>query len=401
MTQIDIAQLSNFTALKSEKSDLLDWLFDEALPTWSDRGVDRSCGGFYEVLGQDGRFIEQPRRTRLVSRQIYVFAVAAELGWRDCKAASDLVDHGLKFLIDKCQSPAGPVYATVSPRGEPLASEFNLYDHAFALFALGSAVRLGHGGEIAISAGHKIRDAMVAGWKHPLAGFEEAMPPREPLNANQHMHLLEAFLEWEEAGETDGWQALADEVVDLAVGKFIDAASGSVREHFDHDWRPAVGETGRFLEPGHQFEWAWLLWRWGLARGCDDVFPKVRRLAEIGENYGINDKTGLAMNGIWADLSVRDAESRLWPQTERIKAHIAAAEIGANENEVDEAMRHATDAARGLRRYFDTDINGLWHETLDAGGYPVAAPARASSLYHIVCAVRELHRFVQRHENLG
>ena len=401
MTPIDIGHMSSFAALKSQRTDLIDWLFDDALPTWADRGVDTRFGGFYEMLEQDGRLIEQPRRTRLVSRQIFVFATAGELGWQASDSARDLVDHGLKFLVDKCQSVAGPVYATVSPRGEPLASEFNLYDHAFALFALGSAARLGHGGELAIAAGHRIRDAMVAGWKHPFAGFEEAMPPREPLNANQHMHLLEAFLEWEEAGETDGWQALADEIVNLALGKFIDAASGAVREHFDHEWSPIVGEPGQFLEPGHQFEWAWLLWRWGLARGREDVFPKVQRLAEIGETYGINDTTGLAMNGIWADLSTRDAESRLWPQTERIKAHVAVAEIGTDENEVDGAIRHATDGARGLRRYFDTDITGLWHETLDANGHPVPAPARASSLYHIVCAIRELHRFVERHDRLG
>lgn len=400
MIQSDIKHMAHFAALKNEHLALTGWLFDKALPIWSDRGVDMNNGGFYEKLAQDGSIIEEPRRTRLVSRQIFVFATAAELGWQETKTAHDLVNHGLDFLLRKCVSEAGPVYSVVSPTGEPLKPDFDLYDHAFALFALGSAARLGHRRKEVVNAGRSIRSAMIAGWKHPLAGFEESMPPREPLNANQHMHLLEAFLEWEDAGEIDGWQDLADETVGLALSLFIDPVTGGVREHYDHDWHPAPGEIGRFLEPGHQFEWSWLLWRWGLARGRSDVFPKVRRLAEIGETYGINDTTGLVVNGIWDDLSVRDAESRLWPQTERIKAHIATAEFARNQ-ESEQAMKLAAEAASGLRRYFDTDVAGLWHETLDVQGRPVFAPAKASSLYHIVCAIRELDRFVRQHDIHG
>jgi mannose/cellobiose epimerase-like protein (N-acyl-D-glucosamine 2-epimerase family) len=396
----NIGDMAHFAALKTEHLALKGWLFDKALPIWSDRGVDVEDGGFYEKLDQDGSVIEEPRRTRLVSRQIFVFATAAELGWQAANTARDLVNHGLDFLLHKCVSEAGHVYSTVSPTGEPLKPDFDLYDHAFALFALGSAARLGHRREEVVDAGRSIRGVMIAGWKHPQSGFEESMPWREPLGANQHMHLLEAFLEWEDAGEIDGWRELADEIVSLALSMFIDPVTGGVRELYDHDWHPAAGEAGRLLEPGHQFEWSWLLGRWCLARGRSDVFPRVRRLAEIGEAYGINHITRLAVNGIWADLSVRDAESRLWPQTERIKAHIATAELVRN-TEREQALKLAVEAASGLRRYFDTDVAGLWHETLDANGRPVSAPARASSLYHIVCAIRELDRFVRQHDIYG
>ena len=393
-----VTHLPPLAALKREHADLTRWLFDHALPLWSERGVDVSAGGFYEKLAQDGSVIEEPRRTRLVARQIFVFATAAELGWPERNTANALVDHGLDFLLGKCLSDAGTVFSTVAPRGGPLNPDFDLYDHAFALFALATVARLGHRRTTMCDSGRTIREAMVAGWKHPASGFEESFPPREPLNANPHMHLLEAFLEWEEAGESDGWRDLSDETVDLALRKFIDPANGAVREHFDHDWEPASGEAGRFVEPGHQFEWSWLLWRWASARGRVDITPHVRRLAEIGETYGIGATTGLAVNGIWDDLSIRAADCRLWPQTERIKAHLALAESAVGPLH-DQAVQHASEAARGLRRYFDTDIPGLWHETLDAQGHPVPAPAKASSLYHIVCAVREIDRFIERHDS--
>ena len=52
----------------------------------------------------------------------------------------------------------------------------------------------------------------------------------------------------------------------LALTRFIDPETGVLREFFDADWRAPGGEDG-LVEPGHQFEWAWLLQRWGRLRG--------------------------------------------------------------------------------------------------------------------------------------
>ena len=84
-----------------------------------------------------------------------------------------------------------------------------------------------------------------------------------------------------------------------------------------------------------------------------------------------------------------------------MKAHIAIAELANSLEDRDRAIRCAVDASRGLRRYLDTDLIGLWHETIDNTGNAVAAPAKASSLYHIVCAIREIDRFIERHEFNG
>lgn len=401
MTVSESSRTCHFGALEDELEALTKWLRVHALPLWSERGVDHTRGGFYEKLTQDGTRVEEPRRTRLVARQIYAFATAGELCWVDTATSSELVSRGVDFLLQKSFAGSGPIRSAVGPDGEPLRADFDLYDHAFALFALATAARLGQRREIVAAVGQDLLKTMVANWKHPFAGFEEANPPREPLNSSPHMHLLEAFLEWEAAGAETYWRKFTDEIVRLAISKFIDPGTGGIREHFGHDWNRAAGETGRFLEPGHHFEWAWLLWRWGLARGRqDEVFAAVRRLTDIAETHGINPDTGLVINGIWDDLSARDRQSRLWPQAERLKANIAVAEITVGK-ERELAVKHATEAAAGLRRYFDTDIAGLWHETLDDRGRPVPGPARASSLYHIVGAVRELDRFVTQHNLNG
>ena len=70
---------------------LLDWLATDALPLWWREGADHEVGGFHESLGEDGKPAGQNRRARVIGRQIYVYATAAEAGlpgpWREAAAA--------------------------------------------------------------------------------------------------------------------------------------------------------------------------------------------------------------------------------------------------------------------------------------------------------------------------
>ena len=58
------------TKLSAAKTRVRTWLFDQALPLWSGRGVDDQ-GRFYEQLDFDGRPVTgRPRRTRVQARQV-------------------------------------------------------------------------------------------------------------------------------------------------------------------------------------------------------------------------------------------------------------------------------------------------------------------------------------------
>lgn len=379
-------------SLRRAVEDFHDWLFSRALPLWWDRGGDRRGGGFFEQLDQSGAVVEAPRRTRLVGRQIFAYATAARLGWPG--PARAIVAHGLAFLLDRSLSPAGTFHGSVSVDGTPVRSDFDLYDHAFALFGLAAAVPVAEDPERLRRVARDVRDAMIAGWKHPMGGFEEAVPRRLPLGANPHMHIFEACLAWldvaPDAGDA-GWGRLADEIAELCLARFLHPDNGALREFFDGEWRPMPGAAGRVVEPGHQFEWGWLLLRWARPRGRDDAVAAARRLIAIGEDHGVDPVRGVAMNQLDDGLAVVDADARLWPQTERIKAWLAMAEIAESDDARMAAFEKAAAAVRGLMTFFATDVPGLWHETMSADGRFVAAPARASSLYHITCAYAELH----------
>jgi mannose-6-phosphate isomerase len=277
---------------------------------------------------------------------------------------------------------------------------FSLYEAAFYLFALAEVHGLPHGYP-AYETARAFLDILRQGWGKSNGGFDESRPPSLPLKSNPHMHLLEAALAWIDAteqmpGEQAVWLHLAQEMVALALSRFVDPVRGVVREFFDESWAPMVGEGGRIVEPGHQFEWACLLLQWAQCRHCAEAHAQAsrrvaRRLMDVAERHGVDAARGVAINELWDDMTPKDASAKLWPQTERIKAWCAVLQDSQPE-EADAACRHLVEAMRALQRYLAVEPAGLWQELLHADGAFSREPSKASSFYHIVCAIETLDR---------
>jgi mannose/cellobiose epimerase-like protein (N-acyl-D-glucosamine 2-epimerase family) len=377
----------DMSAVQSSLAGLKEWAAEKAYPLWWNKGADQEKGGFHEKLGMDGNPVLLPKRARVLPRQIYSFAQSRKLGWKGDMEA--VVRHGLDFYLAHYFKPDGLVRTLVAPDGAPLDETSAFYDQAFALFGLHSAQEA-----LDVSFADKAR-ALMARWaetrKHPVIGFEEASPRVEPLCSNPHMHLFEACLAWNEADPNGPWRAYADEIAKLSLTYFIDSRTGALREFFDGNWQPMPGEQGRIVEPGHQFEWSWLLMRWGKLAGEEKATRAALRLIEIGETFG-TDQRGVAFNSLFDDFTPHDKRARLWPQTERLKAHCLAAEVTGKAEHWDKAA----EAARGLEKYFATPIPGLWRDMMSPEGGFTEEAAPASSFYHIICAIVEFDRAVSQ-----
>jgi mannose/cellobiose epimerase-like protein (N-acyl-D-glucosamine 2-epimerase family) len=366
------------TDARACQQKLVQWLLHKAYPLWSGQGVDRDNGGFYESLSQEGTGLNEPRRARVQPRQIYAFSQAPALGWSG--DARSIVERGSAFFLKHYRRADGLYRTLVAPDGAPIDNSALLYDQAFALLGIASARRLLGPDPALDEAGTELFEALYSQLKRVGPGFYSGLPERYPLLANPHMHLLESALAWCELNKDPEWQTLANDLAELALARFIDPVSGVVRETFDEDWLPAAGIAGRHIEPGHQFEWAWLLLKWqpnpeGIARRA------ALRLIEIGEQAGV--RHGVAIDMLLDDLSVHNAAARLWPQTERLKAAALAASLTGEAHH----WAHAAAAARGLLRYFDTPTAGLWYDRLSAEGVFHQGPVPASSFYHIVASI--------------
>jgi mannose-6-phosphate isomerase len=347
------------------------WLAEAALPLWAEAGVDPAGGLFQEKLSPQGVPVPAARRARAQARQVFVFAEAARAGYGGHWL--EVAKTGWVRFLSAYMRPDGLVLNLAEGDGTPLDREADNYQQAFLMLAQAALTAADPGAPSLEPQAERVM-AALARRRMPLGGFRENGP--HPYQANCHMHLFESALAWEAIGG-QGWETLSDEIAELAMVRFIEPKGAVLREFFDADWNALSGEGG-LIEPGHQFEWAWLLDRWGRTRGDKAALAMARRLYETGLK-GVDPIREVAVNALWEDLSVRDGAARLWIQTEHLKAALA---LGSD--------AEALTAARGLARYLETPKRGAWRDRLLADGSFVDEPAPATSLYHLVVAILEL-----------
>ncbi len=381
------ARLSSEPPLPSER--LHAWLLRSAYPLWSTAGVDAE-GGFFEKLDAAGEPVRGPRRARVLGRQMYSFARATALGWDG--DSRGMVRHGLaalpRFLRDD-----GLAHARVDDAGTPIDEPIDLYDQAFVLFGLAHALTFAEDPTAVVETARRMRGALQS-HAHVSGGFEEAVPRTLPLKANPHMHLLEAGLAWGEVeGRPDGaaWDAFADGLAELAMARFVDPDTGAVHEFYDGDWTRLAGAQ-EIVEPGHQFEWGWLLTRWGAARGRADATAAGARLIDLGEAHGLDAGTGVTAGELDGALTPRPFHARLWAQGERIKAWAQAAMRAPEPARRALALERMEAAAGALELFLKGPPPGAWRDRMGPDRTIIEEAAPASSLYHIVGAVEEAAR---------
>jgi mannose/cellobiose epimerase-like protein (N-acyl-D-glucosamine 2-epimerase family) len=372
--------------LAASHAKLVGWLVNEAYPRWAEHGID-SRGGFFEMLSQSGHGLPDARRARVHPRQVYAFAQAPALGWT--QDVRGIVRRGIDYFTAHYQRRDGLFRTLTDVAGTPLDERVLLYDQSFALLGYAAAATaLDARADFearALGLRSAIEDRMGAGGGALYSDLDRA----DVREANPHMHLLEACLAWAEIGSDASWIVWVRRLVELAVLRFIRKDSGVLGESYTSLWQPSPGIAGRAIEPGHHFEWAWLLLR---CRHLNSTAPRetplqetALRLLAIGEEFGVH--RGVAVNRLLDDMTVADAEARLWPQTERLKAALLAATL----TDAAHYWAIAQAAALSIWPYLQTPVPGLWFDVQRPSGSLVHAPAPASTFYHLVGAIAALN----------
>jgi len=366
-----------------------DWLRCSALPLWSTLGQS-SSGSFAELISRECRPVASSRRARVQARQIWSYAEAGRLGWDG--PWRRVVEYGVERLCKDYLREDGLCRTLLAADGSALDDTDMVYDQAFVMLAMEAARHTIADPAKAEALAIKIRDILISR-ERPEGGLKEAGD--HPYQSNCHMHLLEACLAWEENGGDGVWGEMADRIVALALRAFIDPEGGFLREFFNKNWTPADGEDGRVVEPGHQFEWAWLLARYGLLRKDDQAMAAARNLYAFGLR-GVGERSGVAFDTVGEDGRIRSQRARLWPQTEWLKAAL----ILADQSTDGQQRKHMEEAAQALRAlWLYLQPQGIWHDKRMKSGSFIDEAAPASSLYHIMGAFSQLAR--TEPENLG
>lgn len=365
------------------------WLVEDAYPRWWRQGADRVHGGFHERLQQNGQPSDEPRRARLHPRQIYAFSVADDLSRLGLTERA--IKHALDYFLRHYIRDDDFVRACVAPDGRVVDDSVLLYDQAFALLGYASAFNV-FNDESLRNRARQLLVRLRIHFANPAGGFREAPDRRLPLTSNSHMHLLEAALAWMVLDRDPRWRSLAKELVHLALNRLMDPVTTQIREFFTPEWKPAAGARGRIVEPGHQFEWAWLLLRWQALAHDASAGDAALALIDVAESRGVDAVRGVAVSSLLDDGSTGDGSARLWPQAERLKAACLSWDMTRLPAYRDRALR----AALALECYLQTTTPGLWRDTMTVDGGWIDEPAPASSLYHLVSAITELDSVINR-----
>ena len=370
-------------------NDLAPWLTADFIPKWARRAVRPGEAGYVEYLTADGLVDARPRRTTLVTaRLVYVFAHAHCLDPAGPGLAA--ARHGYDFLARRCADVDGRFRHAVMPDGVAIDDRSDLYDLAFVLFACAWFARATGEAE-PLDRAERVMGFIERHMASTHGGFAEDSLWALPRRQNPHMHLLEACHALAEASGEQRWLDRADSLVDLLRGRLIDSETGTLGEFFTADWRAAPGAAGMLREPGHQFEWVWLLHHHTRLTGRTDLIDIAERLYRFAQTQGIArspEGWPMALDGV-DRAGIPIATTRLlWPQTEAIKAEVARIEFLGDAGAPARLDGHLA----ALFHYWLDAGTGLWVNQIDGANQPIRAELPVRVLYHVVLALAETVR---------
>lgn len=377
--------------VQSSLSELETWVFDDALPLWSSEGFEGEYG-FTETLSLEGRRRSVGfKRSRVHARQIYVFSHAYELGY---EPGLEIARAGVNFLTQNGWAPeTGGWVVSMGETGGLVDVELDLYEQAFVIFALSWWFKIS--GDVAalswIEKTLAVIDQQFA--VEGALGYRSRVPDKGGRLQNPHMHLLEALLTLYEVQPSAATKHRIFDLLRVFNDCLYDPKTNTLAETFTDDWQRIAFEEGQKIEPGHHYEWCWLLLNADRILGTDHQ-EQVKALFTFAETHGLREGTNLIFDGLDDRGSAIDGGHRSWPQTERLKALIAMHEY----LEIDTLDQISSVVDTLMHHYLVPAPNGAWIDHLNADGSPRSDKVPASTLYHIFLSYSELKRYAAQLE---
>ncbi|MFT8807840.1 AGE family epimerase/isomerase [Gluconobacter sp.] len=360
------------------------WLTRTVLPYWSDAGFDRGRRLYHERMTfSRAPLVLEASRLMVQARQISTFCRAALDGLHDASAQALVCLEEVERLYRHRDGQAGWIFS-VAPDGAPVGTKRDLYAHAFILYAYGWAYRLSGNPDFLSVARQTVLELHQI-FRAEHGGFLDEVPLAGPVrHQNPHMHLLEAFLVLFEVSGDSFYLDEAASLVRLALEKLVQSGSGALLEDFTTDWRPTVASGGNRVEPGHLFEWSWLLGEFLRlnpgAREAQAIAQAAESLFAFGMRHGL--RGCVVRDAILDDGRVLENATRIWPQTELCRLLVCRGERP-------DLLRGLTDHFFGT--FIPDSARPLWIDRFDASGKASVSDVPASSLYHIYGAAREFY----------
>ena len=373
--------------LTSLSDTFYDRFAQKTLLFFVENGWDDEYGGLFEVLKSNGESKAIPfRRVMVHARQLFVFSRWAKLTGNNKFSAK--ADKIFEFMITAFWDfENGGWFSKLNLDGSVQNQTKDLYAHAFVLFGLAN-----YKNSLDRKTAHDWIDKTLTiierqfsrkdgSFCQDLSGDFVDLSP-QIRSQNPHMHLLEAALYLlENDKQNSRYLTLVNRLLNLFESKILDSENKLIREYLDQSFKPKLVNSF-IIEPGHHYEWAWLLnWSDKIHKSKKyDTLTKT--LFDTGWRLGWDFNNG----GVYDEFDCENKQvflstKRLWPLLELIKV-LSVLPSNSHGDDLTSALIIV------LERYIQP--NGTWVERFDQNWCAVDTTMPTSSIYHMAMTISVL-----------
>ena len=345
------------------------------LPLWYGPGWNSELALPYEALDHQGAVLPVTRyRAMACARQLYVFTQLIDHPTHpDARVRAEQLFRSLNKHFHDAEY--GGWFYSIDAKGAPLDTRKDLYTHAFIIFACAHFFRV-TGDQLAeatlnaalevvgehFADGHDLYHAELArDWQALGSGALQ----------NPLMHLTEALLAVLDAREDEHTQQALLNLCQAMNDDFVEPTTGLLME------KP-LGSEANWFEPGHQFEWLYLLATSFLNQS--PLHLQLIKGAAFAEAHGLSEH-GAVLAALDCDGHVQDATKRIWAQAEHLRALTLKADNHALLN-----------ALEGFKARFLHNTG--WNEALNGDGALSRADLPSTTAYHLATAYSALRDYL-------
>ncbi|MFJ3482904.1 AGE family epimerase/isomerase [Pseudomonas sp. NPDC090202] len=286
------------------------------VPMWIGPGWNAEMALPFEALDSQHQPLPPQRyRAMACARQLFLFS--SLIGDPQVPQAEERAGALFRSLQRHFHDAEhGGWFYSIDPQGAPLDRRKDLYTHAFVIFACAhywAKVREPLVESVLNAALQVVAERFADGDGLYEAVLEEdwssldAGPLQNPL-----MHLAEAFLATLDVREDADTLAALNALTEAMQRRFVDVAHGVMLE------KP-LDAVDNWSEPGHQFEWFYLLESSAHLRGTP-LHRSLTTAFAYAEAQGVDTSTGAVAATLAVDGTIKDGTQRIWAQAEYLRA---------------------------------------------------------------------------------
>jgi len=335
------------------KQEIVQDLTENILAFWVKYAPD-PAGGFYGTVGSDGTPRENSSKGGVLNaRIIWTFSSAYRILKDEQYLA--LANRAQRYFLDHFIDPVyGGSYMTVAANGDPLDTQKNTYQNAFAVYGLAEHYRATGNKEsldAAIDIYRKIIEYAYDPVKGGLIGCIDCQRlgiyhDREwkfnselanPKTMNNNLHWLEALTNLYRVWKDPGLKKHLQEQIHVMSNIVLNQKTWHQHCFLTMDW-----ENLREVDSmGHDIEFSWLLVEAAEVLGDEEIIKDTRRiavnLATVQLEEGIDERGAMILDK--EDGQLRGGSLSWWVQSETVVGFVNAWQISGDKKFLDAAVR--------------------------------------------------------------